>query len=219
MQQYFSKMPEAELRTLLCNCPNTITQSFTLSTYSSGALICQQGDPAEFCYILLSGLVKAEMICESGKIYLVDTYVPGNMFCHAEILNESLLLSNVIAVETSTIIRISRDALSKWMRADSNFTFFLLRGLARKWQCSTIKLANTTATLKYQLLHWLVTKNISHITMEKEEIAEKFGVTLRSINRIVGELEVKGIILYEHNTLRIISSDLLKAEMQGIESK
>ncbi|HBF37558.1 MAG TPA: Crp/Fnr family transcriptional regulator [Firmicutes bacterium] len=192
-----------ELYPIFRGCPYEILSHWEINEYQAGTVICRQGEIIERMYIIINGYADIYYLAENGKKYSLITLKNGDVIGEIEILDKRPYSANMEAYSDLKTVEISRDYFLQWMEMDRNINLSITRILSSRFYHLVLKAGKDTLyTLKYRLCAYLISrgKQISkenvnvEIKLKKEKLSEEFGVTSRSVSRILCGLQNKNII-------------------------
>ena len=94
--------------------------------------IYRVGDEIGELFILHSGQVKLALSCTRGNEHIIDIVEPGSAFGEAELFGQRPCVAGAVAVRTSQVIGIEREALQDVMAREPRLALRLTRLLARR---------------------------------------------------------------------------------------
>jgi CRP/FNR family transcriptional regulator, cyclic AMP receptor protein len=98
--------------------------------FSAGQVIFQQGQPAEFLFILLRGQVQVRYKPYDGPALTVARILPGDVFGWSAALGREIYTSGALAAEESSAYRIRTDSLHHLCDCEPDAGGILLERLA-----------------------------------------------------------------------------------------
>ena len=212
--QVFKGLTTDEVETILGNV------SYKVRKFRAGSLIAQQGDQVNSLIIVMSGLVKGEMVDFAGRVIKIEDIPASGALASAFIFgNRNRFPVNVIAQSDGELLVIEKSAfLSLLMRNDRTLTNFLdLISNRSQFLSEKIKFLNFK-TIKGKLAHYILQSagssgNSVTFGMTQSELADYFGVARPSIARALGDMEEEGIIEASGKHIKILNrkklSDLI----------
>src|SRR5664279_6534483 len=189
----FKGMTPADVEEILSLVP------FRVRKFQTGSMISQSGEIVESLIIVMSGIVKGEMVDYAGRVIKIeDIPAPGALASAFIFGNKNKFPVNVIAISDGELLMIEKsDFLRLLMKYDVLLVNFLDMISSRsQFLSEKIKFLNFK-TIKGKLAFYILQKsglNDSIITlgMTQSNLADFFGVTRPSIARALGELEDEG---------------------------
>ncbi|HOW40653.1 MAG TPA: Crp/Fnr family transcriptional regulator [Bacteroidales bacterium] len=196
------------------------TVPYKVRKFRAGSLLAQQGDQVNSFIIVMSGLVKGEMVDFAGRVIKIEDIPASGALASAFIFgNRNRFPVNVIAQSDGELLVIEKNAfLSLLMRNDRILTNFLdLISNRSQFLSEKIKFLNFK-TIKGKLAHYILQSagssgNSVTFGMTQSELADYFGVARPSIARALGDMEEEGIIEASGKHIKIVNrkklSDLI----------
>ncbi|WP_028562843.1 Crp/Fnr family transcriptional regulator [Paenibacillus pinihumi] len=218
------------LKKMLGGMPQELRSHWEVRNYRPGDVICEQeGTPVCF-YVLLEGTVKAEHTAEDGSKLLIAYLTPGEMISDIELATGRAYICTTTALTKSVMLALRVEMYRKWFAADNQFLQFLTTQLAEKLYAGSRKsIDQVSMSLRHKLLRFLY-RQIEHYnfnehvafiaTISREELAAQWGVTLRSVNRVLKELRDRQVIYVKKNQIicNETSRYFIAKELEEIEN-
>ena len=183
--------------------------------FRSGSMIAQSGEPVESFLLVLSGLVKGEMVDATGRIIKIEEIPSAGALAPAFIFgNSNRFPVNVIAVSDSEILIIEKLEFLKLLTGSNKLLVNFLDMLSNRSQflSDKIKFLNFK-TIKVKLSQFILDKSAGtdrvNLGMTQNELADYFGVARPSVARVLGDLEEEGIIAATGRQIMILRKDRL----------
>jgi CRP-like cAMP-binding protein len=188
-----------------------LSVSYRIKKFQSGSMICMSGDQVNSLMIVISGVVKGEMVDYAGRVIKIeDIPAPGALAPAFMFGNKNRFPVNVIAISSVEILLIEKsDFLKLLMRNDSVLVNFLdMISNRSQFLSEKIKFLNFK-TIKGKLAHYILQKtvtegNILSLGIKQTDLADFFGVTRPSVARALGDLEAEGYIEAKGKNIKII---------------
>ena len=186
----FKGMSAFEIETILSEIP------FRVRKFQTGFMISQSGEPVNSLIIVISGIVKGEMVDYAGRtIKIEDIPAPGAVASAFLFGNKNKFPVNVVAISDGELLYIEKaDFLKLLMKKDVILINFLdMISNRSQFLSEKIKFLNFK-TIKGKLAHYILQKagkDLAIITLDKtqSELADFFGVARPSVARAIKELE------------------------------
>jgi CRP-like cAMP-binding protein len=200
----FRGIPPGDIETILGSIP------FKIRKFQEGNMISQTGEQVNSLMIVLSGVVKGEMVDYAGRVIKIeDIPAPGALAAAFIFGNNNRYPVNVIAVKEGELLVISKpDFLNLLMKNDILLVNFLSMISSRsQFLSEKIKFLNFK-TIKGKLAFYILQqagndKTSINIGMTQNDLADFFGVARPSVARALGELEDDGFIEAKGKNIRI----------------
>jgi CRP-like cAMP-binding protein len=90
-----------------------LTERFQHDTFSEGAIIFSQGDPADRLYVLINGLVAIRFKPDDGEVLTVTEITENGVFGWSSALGRRAYTSCAVCLEDSQTISVKGDVLRK----------------------------------------------------------------------------------------------------------
>ncbi len=182
--------------------------------FQAGSLISQSGEPVNSLIVVISGVVKGEMVDYAGSVIKIeDIPAPGALASAFMFGNRNRFPVNVIAVSDGELLLIEKpDFLKLLMRNDIILVNFLdMISNRSQFLSEKIKFLNFK-TIKGKLAHYILQKAGKEkasilLDMTQNELADFFGVARPSVARALGELEEEGYLEAKGKNIKIIDKE------------
>ena len=204
----FKGMIPAEVEDILALVP------YHVRKFQSGSMISQSGETVESLIIVMSGIVKGEMVDYAGRVIKIeDITAPGALASAFIFGNKNRFPVNVIAISEGELLMIGKsDFLRLLMKYDKILLNFLDMISSRsQFLSEKIKFLNFK-TIKGKLAFYILQKSgmkssLITLGMTQSDLADFFGVARPSIARALGELEDEGYIEAKGKSIKIIDKE------------
>ena len=205
------------LQTIIDSCPPHIYAQTQIKNLNSNEILFFQGEPPEYACIILKGNLKSYHLNSMGDKYFVAIHYPGEIIGDIEILDHKPCICTVESISEVMLLCFSRSTYQQWLKEDTNFNLYINQILCEKFYLILKRTAEEHLyPLKYRLLNYILylyTKKGANLVLQKRDLEETLGVTLRSINRIIKDLNEKKILQYHHGEITILSVERLNKEL------
>lgn len=203
---------EIEINDYILKSDKVFQDKWTVHHYKANEVICEVGSVYPYFFVVQSGVANVQHTSEKGKTYSQSIYGAGTYFGELEIFNGKPFVCGIEAVTDVTLVRMERESFIRWIRSDHDFLFYLMKTLCESSYDLSLKASHDTLySLTFRICDYLVEceeKNISKqyasIFLSKKYLSEKFVVTKRSINRVLKELQDKGLIETDDVYIKVI---------------
>jgi CRP/FNR family nitrogen fixation transcriptional regulator len=166
--------------------------------YRRNAMIACEGDPTEYVFLVVSGVVRSCRTYQDGGRHIVAFHFPGELFGWSGDLIHSL---SVEAATDTLVLFLRRSTLLATALQDCRIASYLLAStrnelqgtqehsllLSRPAQCRV-------ATFLIDLSRRLGTPKYLHLPMSHRDIAEHLGLKVETVSRAITALERSGSI-------------------------
>lgn len=195
----------------------TSSPGHTISKYGRGDAIFAQGDPADDIFYVQHGQVKITVISHRGKEAVVAILLVGQFFGETALNGERMRLSTAMAIEDSTIVRITRsvmlDTLHKYPAFSQFFIHHLLSRNLRIEADLVDQLFNSSEKRLARVLLLLANfgkegqPDVVIPNVTQETLAEMIGTTRSRVSFFMNKFRKFGFI--EYNGKMQVHSSLL----------
>ena len=178
--------------------------------------VFSQGDVADSVFYILSGKVKLTVVSSNGKEAVVAILPETNFFGEGCLAGQPLRMSTASTVETSTIVRVTKQAMVGLLHQEpafaARFLTYLLSRNIRLEADLVDHLFNSSEKRLARLLLLLAnfgqeTKPIPLIAkMSQETLAEMIGTTRSRVSFFMNRFRELGFIDYKGGALHVHSS-------------
>jgi CRP-like cAMP-binding protein len=204
----FKGLSPDEIEKILDNVPHNVKK------YQSGFMICLSGEHVNSLMVVISGVVKGEMVDYVGRVIKIeDIPAPGALAPAFIFGNRNRFPVNVIAVSSAELLLISKtDFLKLLMNNDTILVNFLdMISNRSQFLSEKIKFLNFK-TIKGKLAHFILQKAANDkmsvtLGMTQNDLADFFGVARPSVARALRDLEEGGFIEAKSKTIKIIDKE------------
>lgn len=179
--------------------------------FQAGSFISQSGEPVNSLMIVISGIVKGEMVDYSGRVIKIeDIPAPGALAPAFIFGNKNRFPVNVIATSDTELLVIDKPDFLKLLMSNDRILVNFLDMISNRSQflSEKIKFLNFK-TIKGKLAHFILQKagkdrSSVILDMTQNDLADFFGVTRPSVARALGDLEEEGLIVAKGKNIKIL---------------
>jgi CRP/FNR family transcriptional regulator, dissimilatory nitrate respiration regulator len=204
----FKGLSPDEIEKILDNVPHNVKK------FQSGSLICLSGEHVNSLMVVISGVVKGEMVDYAGRVIKIeDIPAPGALAPAFMFGNRNRFPVNVIAISSAELLLISKTDFLKLLMINDTILINFLDMIANRSQflSEKIKFLNFK-TIKGKLAHFILQKagtdQISvTLDMTQNDLADFFGVARPSVARALRDLEEGGFIEAKNKNIKIIDKE------------
>lgn len=193
-----------------------------------GAIVFEEGDPAEAYFRVVSGSLRLYRMTEDGKRQIIAFLHPGQFF---GLETDDTHQFSVDALSSATIQRLPRTQVTALIRGDSALGGYLFAMLRDQLMSTQQRLVLGRFGAKARVASFLVmlsrrdgkagaTRDI-HLAMSRSDIADFLGLAVETISRAIGEFKEKAIISLvnpQHIAIRNLEvlEEIAKGEVDGL---
>lgn len=186
--------------------------------YQSGSIIAQSGELVNYLMVVITGIVKGEMVDFSGKLIKIeDIQAPGALAPAFVFGNKNRYPVNIITVSEAEILVIEKGEFLRLLMKNDKVLINFLDMISNRSQflSEKIKFLNFK-TIKSKLAQYILKlagDSRLSVKMDKtqNDLADYFGVARPSVARAIGDLEENNLIKAEGKTIRILNREGLIA--------
>lgn len=190
-------------------------------TVAAQATVFRKGDPGTHLFVIHTGRVKFGSGAADGREVTFNLLGPGEMFGEVAFADGGERTADVVAVEPSELLAISRRGLIPFLRSEPDIMLRMMAMLARRvrWVSESYEDAaflELPARLAKRLL--LLAQHFGFdtpegralaVTLPHKELANHMNVTRESINRQIQKWRREGILEQRRGTVIIKNIDRL----------
>jgi CRP/FNR family transcriptional regulator, nitrogen fixation regulation protein len=165
--------------------------------YHRNQVIVCEGDPADYIFLVLDGIVRSCRTFQNGTRSIAGFYLPGELFGWTD---QNHLLS-AEAATNALVLYLKRSALLAVAAHDSRIASFLLAATTnelRRTQEHALLMSRSArcrvATFLLDLSKRLGTAKYLDLPMSHQDIADHLGLTIETVSRTITELERSELI-------------------------
>lgn len=199
---------------ILALCPAHLINKLEIVSFSPDDYLMEQNSQEHCVYILLSGEAQAFSTTPTGLRHVRYIHHAGEIIGEIEAVTNDPTICSVVATAESQAVKLSQSTYLSLIRESSDFAVFVVDKLAQSLAImSTYTSMNMQYSLKQRLMRYFLQKYQQFgnpFYVDKKLTADLFGCHLRSVNRIVKELESKDLLEYEKGKFRIPNAENFK---------
>jgi CRP/FNR family transcriptional regulator len=187
-------------------CIEKLKKIGKIRSYPKGGVVSRPGDSGEVCFVVLSGMITAQVIAEDGAENHYISHKAGNVLLDAQCLCEWTETAEFYAAEPSELIAIGRVNLLAAMEKDFEIALFFMGTLSRKFRwyvehCRNLSMYSAMRRFCDLLLEMADNygeKNGQELRLRKkvsqEELAKQLHVNRLTVIRCIKELREQGLV-------------------------
>ncbi len=186
-----------------------------------GEYLYRAGEPFQALYMIRSGVIKTYFISEDGEEQILGFHLPGEIIGFDGIA-ESQFPSNAMALDTSSICRLSFDSLEKHHRLAPQLQNALLKGMSHeilRHENMLMLLGKKKADQRlasfllnrstYQSSHGYSATTFT-LAMTRTDIGKYLGLTVETVSRVLSRMQTQKVIEVHTNQIQILDLDALQ---------
>ncbi len=171
-----------------------------LQRFPNGVELIQEGEPADFLYILVDGLVEMYATAQD-KSTTISFVRPVSTFILAAVLRDQVYLQSARTLARSQVLMIPAVSVRLAMRSDVEFMAAIVGELALGYRNAVKELKNQKLRSGAErLANWILRTHASQghsdevtIYIEKRALASRLGMTPENLSRAFNTLQPFGI--------------------------
>ena len=179
---------------------------FSTDDHKKKAIIFSEGEQPEWLYAVTDGKVKITKLSVDGKEIILELIKPGELFGAVAVVKGFAYPANAVAMEDSTVIKISRKNLLLVLERFPALMFSLVQSLGQRLKDShetTKNIALERVSSRIAALLIKLSEQIGTDTPEgraigmkltKQDIAEMVGTTVETSIRTMSKFKKQGYI-------------------------
>lgn len=177
------------------------TINYRVRKYPAGSVIAISGEEITSLYIVISGMVKGEMVDYEGRTLKIEDIGAPRALAPAFLFGTGNRFPvNVTSVTEAELLIIDKQDFVRLLCSNDHLLSNYLDTISNRSQFLSDKIKFFTfKTIKSKLAHYILEKagrNLDRIRFGRtqQELAEFFGVARPSLSRALRELEDEGLI-------------------------
>ncbi len=196
----------------------------------AGETLYVEGDPADYCYQIVSGAMKEYNTLEDGRRQVADFYSAGDMFGFSESSDQ---LHTAEAITACAVRCYPRDAFMKTIAASPALSASFLETLMTRLHRARermVMIGRMSAIQRVATFLLRLTGDQDalenappiqvHLAMSRQDIADHLGLTIETVCRTLTELKKQQIIVMESaRVFEIVDLDRLEAVAAGSRAR
>ncbi|HDH06517.1 MAG TPA: Crp/Fnr family transcriptional regulator [Nitrospirae bacterium] len=212
--EIFSSLKEDELL--------RISEFFGEVSYKNNETIFIEGDPSDKFYLVGEGSVKILKHTLMGKDIILEVMSPGDIFGGVAVLDKKPFPASAQAMESTTVIRISRNNLIKIMEEYPILKLEIVKYFSDKLRDAHEMLKNIATERVEKRVASLLLKLSEKVGIEdggyrkidfpltRQEISEMVGTTVETCIRTMSKFQKNGMIKSSNGRISIKAGSLQK---------
>lgn len=192
-----------------------LARAMHVRRHKAGEVVYHRGDPPGGANVVYAGLVKVMLLDEEGREALVALHGRGEFFGELALFTDAPREATVIAIMPTTVLQMTRDAC--WAVLDRN-------PKAREWMFKHLTETIERLSARYEAIVFLdvpgrVTKYLLELDADgaeppitQDDLAAAVGSTRVTVNKILADLERRGLVRVERRHVAILDRPKLELE-------
>lgn len=188
-----------------------------IKSFKSGEVIYDEGNRANYVYLVREGVVKSHKIDEFGKELITKIYKAGEFFGYTSFTENTTYLESTTAMEKTEVCVISKDELAEILKENHTLTLEFIQLLTddlsefkeHLLQMAYGSVKKKTASTILQFTEKLP-KSADTIKISRSDLASVAGIATESLIRTLSSLKKEGLIDIEGRNITILDLEKLK---------
>ena len=181
----------------------------TVLHLNKGKMLFQEGDTANFFYIIKSGRVKMSNYSDDGREFVQGYFSEGQSFGEPPFFSHVPYPASAVAVDESDVWKISHDEFLKLLKNNFEIHLELARILSDRLIYKSTMLSELaieeaehrlTTLIQYLVLHNDQHEKTPHkLVFTRQQLADMTGLRVETVIRSVKSLEQKKLLDIDRN--------------------
>ena len=197
---------------------NLLESSTSLKRVQKGEQIFSEGLDASAFFIIISGKIKIYKLSPDGKEHTLHIHGPGDLVSEAAIFDSMVYPASCIALENSTLVRISREEFLNLIKKHPELSLKMMSGYSKRLRQFVAKIEELSLKdIKSRLVSYLLENSkvekgitVCRLKYSKKELSSLLGTIPETLSRSFAFLKQKGLIVERDNVIIIPDPDKLK---------
>lgn len=189
-----------------------------LFAYHKNDTIYNEGENANFIYLLTKGIVKCCRFDEKGKELTTSLYKENNLFGFTSFTQNIPYRESAKAIEDVELIGVQKKELTQILLKDHKVALALIELLTdnifgiknQLLEMAYSSVHKKTASTILKFAEKMNTETVNHITISRNDLASVAGIATETLIRTLSFFKKEGIIDIEGRSIKIISLEKLK---------
>ncbi len=183
---------------------DNLSQRLVPRTYVKEAIIVSQEEEGDSLFIIKTGKVKVTLYGDSGREVILSIFKPGDHFGEMSLIDHQPRSANVIAIEESELLMLSRAAFLKQLEESPRLGMAVMTDLCRRLRSADAAIGSLALLDVYgRLAHVLLdlgkregAQTGAGITIKErptqQDLANMVGTTRETVSRALSEFQRRG---------------------------
>ncbi|GAA0382017.1 Crp/Fnr family transcriptional regulator [Bacillus horti] len=181
-------------------------------SFDQGELICSQGEPSEYLYVLVKGKVKIFTTSPGGQALILSFKMPLDMIGDIEYVQGIDFINTVEAVSSVHMLCIHHRWLKKYNKDHAPFLTFLLEVITHKFYKSDTLSRKLMYSADVRLASYLLSVSFDESdalfegqqeAISLKDVANLIGISYRHLNRVIQQFCSKGLIERKKGSIKV----------------
>src|SRR5439155_13939443 len=186
-----------------------------LRRFKANEVVYHRGDPGSDAFVVFSGLVKLVLLDDEGHEVIAALRARGEFFGELALFEEATREASAVAVVGTQTFQLSRASLAKVLDRNPKARDFAFRELAGRIRAISAKyedrmFLDVPGRLAKYLLELGRVQADAPIT--QDDLAAAIGSTRVTVNKLLADLEKRGLVQVERRRIAVLDQAGLAAE-------
>jgi CRP/FNR family transcriptional regulator, cyclic AMP receptor protein len=190
-----------------------LLNSLSFTSGEKGDIMLHDGSAVKGWYAVLNGLVKLQSHSSEGQISTFLGVTAGDWFGEGSVLKTEPRRYDVIALAETTLMCLDRAQFHHLHATNLPFNQFLVSHLNRRLgQAMTIIDAGRTRSPSQRIAMYLSRifwPGYRQLRLSQEELGLLVGLSRQTVNRILNEFEIQGLVTLQFGRINIRNEEAL----------
>lgn len=195
-----------------------LESSVSLKNVYKNEQIFSEGLQASAFFIVVSGKVKIYKVSPGGKEYTLHIHGPGDLVAEAAIFDSMVYPASCMALEDSTLIRISREEFLNLIKRHPELALKMMSSYSKRLRQFVSKIEELSLKdIKSRLASYLLENStiengttICQLKYSKKELSSLLGTIPETLSRSFAFLKQNRLVVEKDNIIIIPDPDKLK---------
>ncbi|WP_316568927.1 cyclic nucleotide-binding domain-containing protein [Neobacillus sp. YIM B06451] len=217
-----SFLEEHDLRQIFID---TLKPYLGIYRFEQGELVCSQGGPSEYLYVLVKGKIKIFTTSPEGRTLILSFRTPLEIIGDIEYIQDRDIINTVEAISPAIFLGIHYRWLRKYAENHAPFLRFMLGIITEKFHANSHAANfNLMYPVEVRLASYLLSVSFDESsagfagelnTNELADAANLIGTSYRHMNRVIHKFREAGLVERKKGYVRIID----RQGLQGVASR
>jgi CRP-like cAMP-binding protein len=185
--------------------------------FKADEVVYHQGDPAGDAHVVHTGLVKVLLVSAQGDEALVTLHRRGEFFGEVALFNDSPRDETIVAVMPTTTLQLSRESCHTVLDRNPQTREWMFHHLTETIEqlqnrYESIVFLDVPGRLACYLLELKAIGG--ELPIRQDDLASAIGSTRETVNKLLHDLERRGLIKVSRRKFEILDPDALEREMR-----
>ena len=200
----------------------------SIKAYQPGEFLIRKGDILLKAFIVLDGIVKLCQEGADGEQFVITYLQPGNSFgialCENGPVENRIALVSLIAMEPVTMLTISLPDKDRLAKKYDEWYSYILQSSVMYYKdyvelVDSIAFQNLDDRIIFFLQRLSQAQESPLLQISHQEIAHGLNSSREVVSRLLKKLEIEKKISLGHNSIRLLRSSELKADLPPTKTR